>query len=121
MQSEAMGELLKKTQYLGNIASIELFPYLNLILSNKLNFTNQSCIAISGGSKGCTPGVPPYGPKFSQFHAVFWKKCQSHMLAPPGGLVPPPVGNSGSAPGHVYLRHWCHINTRGHSGRASNL
>ena len=26
---------------------------------------------------------PPYGPKFSQFHAVFHKIWQNHMLAPP--------------------------------------
>ena len=27
--------------------------------------------------------VPPYGPKFSQFHVVFRKIWQNHMLAPP--------------------------------------
>ena len=32
-------------------------------------------------------GGPPYGPKFSQFHAVFRKIWQNHMLAPP-----PPQG-----------------------------
>ena len=37
--------------------------------------------------------MPPYGPKFSQFHAVFRKIWQNHMLAPP------PMGNPGSAPG----------------------
>ena len=39
------------------------------------------------------PGAPaPYGPKFSQFHAVCQKIWQNHMLAPPGGLAPPPTG-----------------------------
>ena len=44
-------------------------------------------------------GAPPYGPNFSQFYAVFRKMWQNHMLAPPGGLAPPPTGNPGSAPG----------------------
>ena len=34
--------------------------------------------------------VPPYGPKFSQFHAVFWKIWQNHMLAPPPRRVGAP-------------------------------
>ena len=33
------------------------------------------------------PLPPPYGPKFSQFHAVF------------GKVLPPPTGYPGSAPG----------------------
>ena len=42
--------------------------------------------------------APPYGPKFSQFHAVFQKIWQNHMLASsPRGLSPPPTGNPGSA------------------------
>ena len=48
----------------------------------------------SGGSKG----APPNGPKFAQFHAVFRKFWQNHMLAPPGGLAPPPTGNPLSVP-----------------------
>ena len=48
-------------------------------------------IQCSGGSKGGRPRRPP-GPKFSQFHAVFWKICQNHRLAPP------PTENPGSAP-----------------------
>ena len=44
--------------------------------------------------------VPPtYGPKCSQFHAVFWKIWQNHMLAsPPCRVDAPPTGNPGSAP-----------------------
>ena len=48
-----------------------------------------------------------YDPKFSQFHAVFRKIWQNHMLAihptppPSGGLAPPPTGNPGSAPDFV--------------------
>ena len=34
-----------------------------------------------GSAPGATP--PTYGPKFSQFHAVFCKIWQHHMLAPP--------------------------------------
>ena len=39
----------------------------------------------------------PYAPKWSQFHAVFWKISQNRMLAPPSprGLTPPPTGNPG--------------------------
>ena len=35
------------------------------------------------------PARAPYNPKFSQFHAEFWKFWQNRMLAPPGGLTPP--------------------------------
>ena len=53
---------------------------------------------ISGGFRGAA-----HGPKFSQFHAVFRKIWQNHMLAPPGGLAPPPTGNPGPATGDVKL------------------
>ena len=43
-------------------------------------------------------GASTYGPKFSQFHAVFRKIWQNHMLTSPGGLAPPPTGNSGFVP-----------------------
>ena len=43
------------------------------------------------------PPVRPHGPKFSQFHAVFWKIWQNRMLVPPG-LAPPPTENPGSVP-----------------------
>ena len=42
-------------------------------------------------------GYAPYGPKFSQFHAVLWKIWQNHMLAsslegrPPRGILDPPL------------------------------
>ena len=42
--------------------------------------------------------APPGGSKFFQFHAVFGKFQQNHMLAPPRGVgAPPPRGNPGSA------------------------
>ena len=46
------------------------------------------------------PGTsPPYGPKFSQFHAVFPRNlAKSYVGAPPGGLVPPHTGDPGSDP-----------------------
>ena len=51
---------------------------------------------LGGGAPGARP---PYGPKFSRFHAVFRKIWQNRMLAPPPrGLAPPPTGNPGSAP-----------------------
>ena len=59
----------------------------------------------SGGFRGCPRLVPPYGPKFSQFHAVFRRIWQNHMLPPPTGeLAPPPTGNPGSAPAFVVYR-----------------
>ena len=44
------------------------------------------------------PRQPPPGPKFSQFHAVFWKCWQNCTLEPPGVLVPPPMRNPGFYP-----------------------
>ena len=45
------------------------------------------------------PPPRPHSPKFSQFHTVFQKIWQNHMLAfPTGGLAPPPpTGNPVSA------------------------
>ena len=34
--------------------------------------------------------APPYGPKFSQFHVVFWKIWQNHILVPPSWGVGTP-------------------------------
>ena len=42
--------------------------------------------------------TPPNSLKFSQIHAVFLKIWQNHMLVHPRELVPPPMGNPGSAP-----------------------
>ena len=46
----------------------------------------------SDGSNGRdgTPGEPPYGPKFSHFHAVFGEIWQNRMLAPPSLRVGAP-------------------------------
>ena len=49
----------------------------------------------SGGYRG---GRSPYSPKFSQFHAVFRKIWQNHMLAPPLEGWRPPYGESWSRP-----------------------
>ena len=45
---------------------------------------------------GDVPGAP-HGPKMSKFHTVYWNIWQNRMLAPPGGLVFPPMGNIGFA------------------------
>ena len=47
--------------------------------------------------------LPPWGPKFFQFHAIFGEIWQNHMLAPPGELVPPRRRNPGSATGVAEL------------------
>ena len=56
---------------------------------------------VSGGSKGGGARgtrATPSGPKFLHFHAVFGKNWPNNRLAPlPLGLVPPPLGNPGSA------------------------
>ena len=47
---------------------------------------------LGGGGPGSRP--PPHGPKFSQFHAVFHKIWQNHMLAPPWRVGAPSYGVS---------------------------
>ena len=42
----------------------------------------------------------PRGFKFFQFHAVFGTIWQNRMLAHPGGLALPPLGNPGSTTGY---------------------
>ena len=55
------------------------------------------------------------GSKFFQFHAVFGKIGQNHMLAPPGVLEPPPLGNPGKSfgswrsTGKSWIRHWLRL------------
>ena len=56
--------------------------------------TEKSQWRIQGGRRR---RAPPYGPNFSQFHAVFRKIWHNHMLAPP------PTGNPRSAPESVHL------------------
>ena len=60
---------------------------------------------LSGGFREGAPGArPSYGPKFSQFHAVFLQNlAKSYVGAPPGGLAPPPMRNPGCAP-DTYLK-----------------
>ena len=48
--------------------------------------------------------MPPSGPTFLHFHAVFGKNWPNNRSAhPPLGLVPPPMGNPGSATGGSYF------------------
>ena len=63
-------------------------------------FLQDAKLPTTQNSGGSNPGaLPHYGPKFSQFHAVFGKILQNRMLAPPpGGLASPPTRNPGSAP-----------------------
>ena len=68
---------------------------------SSLNFTVWTAVA---DPRGDAPGARPlpHGPKFSQFHAVFRKIWQNHMLAPP------PTGNPVSAPvkGNLMPEFW---------------
>ena len=48
--------------------------------------------------RGGARNARPPGSKFLHFHAVFGKNWPNNRLAPPPlGLVPPPLGNPGSA------------------------
>ena len=49
---------------------------------------------------------PPYGPKFSQFHSVFRKIWQNHMLAPPRRVGAPSNGESWIRPCLVHMFEW---------------
>ena len=55
--------------------------------------------ATGGGSRGGVSGVPPYGPKFSQFHAVFEILIKLYVGAPSWRVGATSYGNTGSAPG----------------------
>ena len=63
------------------------------------DFWDFSHIAVAdlGGREGAPP---PWAPKFFQFHAVFRKIWQNHMLATPWGFAPPPLG-SWRPPGEI--------------------
>ena len=52
----------------------------------------------SGGSKGAR-GMRAPGPKFFQFHAVFWKFWQNRVFTPPRGVDAPSSGKS-------WICHW---------------
>ena len=59
---------------------------------------------ISGGCKGGAPGAPPTAQNVLISCSFFGKFWQNHRLASsPGGLAPPPTGNSGSAPANSKL------------------
>ena len=49
-----------------------------------------------GGGGGRAPPLS-HGPKFSQFHEVFWKFWKNRMLAPPR-VIAPHRGNPGPTP-----------------------
>ena len=71
------------------VCLLEVIPEAKQKVKKPLSFSD-----LGGGPQG----PPPYGPKCSQFHAVFQKIWQFRMLASPGRLAPPPMGNPGSAP-----------------------
>ena len=57
----------------------------------------------SGRFRGRPPPPARYGPKFSQFHAVFRKIWQNHMLVPqPWGIGAPSYGESWIRPWDLY-------------------
>ena len=56
---------------------------------------------------------PPMGPKFFQFHAVFGKFWQNHMLAPPPGELHPLLGEILDPP-LLYTRHSTDLSGRLH-------
>ena len=87
------------TALLGQYA-YDLDLYMQNFPLKKFNWTNEAANMLGVADLGGAP--PPHGPKFSQFHAVFWKILQNRILAPPPeGRRPLPTGNPGSAPGSI--------------------
>ena len=70
------------------------------VIFNILIINSSKAVAdLKGGREG-RAALPPRGPKFFQFHAVFGKIWQNHMLAPPprgswrpllGKILDPPL------------------------------
>ena len=58
----------------------------------------------TGGSKGGHERRAPLGSKFFQFHAVFEKIWQNHMLVPLWGVGTPSLGKSWIC--HWHDTHW---------------
>ena len=52
----------------------------------QLFLSSDLCLAV--GDLGERPRRAPLRPKISQFHTVFRKIWQNHMMAPPGRLAP---------------------------------
>ena len=68
------------------------YPVKIMTFNKKANLNH--CL-ISGGSKGGREGrVPPPGPKFLHFHAVFGKNWPNNRLVPPLGVSAPSSGKS---------------------------
>ena len=64
---------------------------------------NYTAIPVTdlGGGCPCHVFPPPHTSNCSQCHAAFWKIWQLYLAPhppPPGGSVPRPMGNPGSAP-----------------------
>ena len=75
----------------GSLSGILIRPWLEM--SSRSRFKN-----LVQGSGGLGWAPPPHGPKFSQFHAVFRKIWQNHMLAPPWRVGAPSYGESWTRP-----------------------
>ena len=95
-ESNNLAQLLYKsitTNHKSLLADLELKSRSNVLIQHR--YVRIS----SGGSKGgARDAWAPWGSKFFQFHAVFGKIWQNHMLAPsPRELAPPPQRNPGSA------------------------
>ena len=61
------------------------------------NINTPYPVADLSGGRGVSPACTPHETKCSQFHAVFGNFWQNHRL------VPPPMGNPGSAPDSITL------------------
>ena len=73
-----------------------------------------SVVDLRGGTRDA---CPPSGPKFLHFHAVFGENWPNNRLAPPPlGLVPPPLGNPGSATACIWLFKGTTVNIDYYSG-----
>ena len=86
---------------LGNLGSLRLYSHFIMFGKDSHKQMYRTIGLPVADLGGCPQHAPPYSPKFSQFHAVFQKIWQNHMLAAPQGSAPPPTGNPGSAPDYV--------------------
>ena len=70
-----------------------------------------ACNKASGGSKGGARDArpSPWGPKFFQFHAVFWENLAKSYIGAPRGVGAPSLGKS-------WIRHWKHAKQGIHPG-----
>ena len=78
--------VFRSLNYRGKLCRLSRYTIyfrLNITMEISSRFDELKSTANTAPTSGGFRGTPPYGPKFFQFHAVFRKIRQNHMLAPP--------------------------------------